>query len=259
MFTKSLFTAGAIAIAATSAGAFEFKSTEVYGGWSRVSPDLAAFDLDGFNAGIDSTAMVSDQFGLEFGLGYASPDTLGGAGLDNMFRLSIAGNYHFADGFYAGAFWDASYADGGLNEWAHVYGLQGGYQKDAIDVKVFYGIGDYSDLGAPEDSDSYGIDFTYSLQNNLDLGAYYLKEDLAGTSMDQYGITVGYLLAPNQTSNIPIYIVGSLGRMDGSTSDGNQIGIALSFPLSGDVKKGRKSFHSRSAFHNAFATAGTLY
>ncbi|SHI40630.1 hypothetical protein SAMN05444000_10160 [Shimia gijangensis] len=259
MFTKSLLVGGALAIAASGASAFEFKSSEIHFGWDRI--DSSAGDADGFNLGLDASAMASDTIELDFGLGYASPDNISGSGLDNLFRLSLAGNYLFSQGLYAGLFWDGTHFDssGTFSGWAHVYGLQGGYKNGPVDVVAFYGVGDYSDIGAPSDSDSFGIDFTYTLQNGLDFGAYYLSEDLTTSSIDQYGVTVGYLVPSSQLSSVPVYIVGSFGRMKGATQSFDQFALGVSFPLSGDVKKGRKSFHGRSAFHNAFGIAGTLF
>lgn len=257
MFLKSTILGTAFVISASGASAFEIKSTELYGGWERA--DGAGFTIDGFNAGLNSTAMFSDQFGMDFGLGYASPDSSIGA-INNLFRLSLAGNYYFGDGFYAGLFWDSTYFDGfgPFTDWANVYGVQGGYSSGAIDVTAFYGIGDYSNLGAPTDSDSMGIEGTYTFQNGLDVGAYYLTEDLSGSSVDQYGLTVGYELSASSFSSLPLYLVGSFGRYSVSSTDLDTFGLALSIPLSGDTKKGRKSFHKRSAFHNIFSTAGTF-
>lgn len=256
MFFRTTILGAAFAIAATAVNAFEIKSTELYGGWERA--DGSGITVNGFTAGINSTAMFSDQFGMDFGLGYGSPDSTFGA-IDNMFRISAAGNYYFADGFYAGLFWDGTYFDGfgPFSDWAHVYGVQGGYSSGAIDVTAFYGIGDYSNLGAPTDSDSMGIEGTYTFQNGFDVGAYYLSEDLNG-SLDQYGITFGYELSASSFSKLPLYLVGSFGRYSLSGTDLDTFGLALSVPLSGDTKKGRKSFHKRSTFHNVFSTVGTF-
>ena len=254
---KTTVFAATFALAATGASAFELKNTQAYIGLDRLSTSGA--DLTGVNLGIDTTAMISDRFGLDLGFGIARPDDEL-SGFDNMVRLSVAGNYYFSSNAYVGAFVDATrFSDSSNSETATVYGIQGGYSTDTIAITAYYGVGDYDDLGAPEKSDTYGAEFVYSLQNGLDLGAYYQGEKLSGTDIKQYGLTAGYRFG-GEASSMPIYLVGTLGRLDIDGIDTiDQFSLAVSIPLGGgNVTPGRKAFHKRSAFHNVFGIAGSL-
>lgn len=253
MTKKTILLIAALAATASTASAFEVKSTEIYGGWQRSQIQTA--DYDSFNMGVDATATLTDQIELDFGLGYGSPDSAVGL-IDNLFRLSVAGNYNFANDFQAGVFLDSTSYSGIISGWSHVYGVQAAYSVDAIDVSAFYGIGDYSDLGAPTDSYVVGATGNYTFANGMDVGAFVLEEKMGNsTKMSEYGVTAGYQL-PTQT---PLYLVASYSRQDGQNNAANQFGLSVSFPLKGEVSKGRKAFSERSVYQNAWSTIGTTY
>ncbi|WP_204112530.1 hypothetical protein [Shimia biformata] len=252
MFRNTLAAASVIAMTASGALAVETTGTEFTLGWDR----LEGFggEADGIQGAVD-TELMFNNFGLGLGAGFASPDSIGG--LDTILRLSATGNYYFGNGGFVGAFFDYTKLNGPgpFDGYSYLYGLQGGFRADRVEVTAFYGVGDYDDLGAPSHSDAYGVDFNYAITQAFDIGAYYVSESVTGTSVDQYGLTVGYNFGAGGSA-APVYLVGGIGRMDLDGTELDQFSLAVRMPIGGEPSKGRASFHHRSAFNNTWGIAG---
>jgi hypothetical protein len=241
--------ATSLAITATGAFAFELKNTQAYVRWDR--QDIGTSYLKGPAFGLGGTAMIFDRFGLDFGLETSNqkgridnynPITL------NRQSWSVAGNYYFSANAYVGVFVDRTKSKFSLRDnfgslsISHTtettYGVQGGYSNDKIAITGYYAISDHSQYTA--DSDVFGVDFVYSLQNGIDFGGYYQAKKRTGFDYTQYGITAGYLF-DGKGSSTPIYLVATLGRLNEHGNEVEQISLAISVPLGGNgVKRGHR-------------------
>jgi len=245
-----------LAFSALSVQAMEITHAEARFEYER--SENSGTDFNGWNIAGDATVSLSDKFALDFGIARANPSNVIG-NIDSLTRLSFGGHVDVSETAFVGAFVDSTYVAGGAGDWAYVYGLEGGVEVNNIQASAFIGQGDYDALGAPAKSSVYGVDVGYAINASFDIGAFYMREDM-NTSFDmaQYGVTLGYQLSPAGSAT-PVYLSARVSRIDGSGVGANQFGLALSLPLQGEAKRGRKTFSDHSVFHNSWSGIGGLF
>ncbi|WP_050930698.1 hypothetical protein [Aestuariivita boseongensis] len=230
-----------------AAQAFELENAEVSFNYQNGNVDNG-FDGHGFDVFANARYRFSDQFSLDFGIGYADADSDAPATDFSATSLSVVGRYHFSETFDVGVFLDYSDIDTspGVDNDAFHYGLTLSFNADGFFGDAYIGEGDYDTFTSK--SDVYGLSAGVQLDTGLSLGAFYGREDINTWEAKEYGIFMGYVIE-RPGSIPPVSINASLSRinLDPGLVEVDVFRLGVTFPLGGtQVDPGLKTSHPRS-------------